>query len=308
MSALFIAFKTIIPLFLIIFTGMAFSKHRSVDESWIKILNDFALWLGFPALIFAALVKTDINFNEFGSLIGYNSAYIVFSVLLAFPVASVFKLDTKTKQTLFFAFAFGNVSYLGIPVLQNTYGNGILPQATMISAVYLFWLFTLCIYLVERYSNQQQSTLQHLKSLATNPMLFSVFAGILFSVLKIKIPPFIMQSIDMFASSVTAIVLFSLGIFLGIQPLGHFRDWKAALGFSLLIMIVLPLLFLGAILNFGGEHDFRSWILEAAMPMGLTPYVLSAKYGLNTSFASKVVVVSTVISIIILPFWIFVLG
>lgn len=308
MNSLLIAFSTIAPLFLIIFIGIAFSKHKSVNESWIKILNDYALWIGFPALIFAALVKTDINFTLFGPLIAYNSAYIIFSILLAFPVASIFKLDTKTKQTLFFAFAFGNVSYLGIPVLQNTYGNAILPQATMISAVYLFWLFTLCIYLVERYSDTKQTTIQQIKSLITNPLLVAVFAGIVFSVLKIKIPAIMMQSIDMFASSVTAIILLSLGIFLGTQPLGRFHDWKPALGFSLLIMIALPLLFFGIILNFAEEHDYRSWILEAAMPMGLTPYVLSAKYGLNTSFASKVVVVSTVLAIFILPFWIFLLG
>ncbi|HBL75155.1 MAG: hypothetical protein A2W90_05750 [Bacteroidetes bacterium GWF2_42_66] len=308
MESLFLAFKTILPLFLAILAGALFSRHKSVDGNWVKILNDYALWIGFPALIFSALAKTKIDFNEFGNLILFNSAYIIVAVFLAFPISAIFKLNVQIKRTLFLVLAYGNVSYLGIPVLQNTYGDGILPEVTMISAVYLFWLFTLCIVLVEKYGDNRQGWSEQLKSFALNPLLLSVFFGIVVSLLKIEIPVVLMKTVDFFAGSVTAVVLFSIGIFLGTQPIGKLRDWIPTAGFSVLILFILPLMFYLVVACFFDAVHYRSWVLEAAMPMGLTPYVLSAKYGLDTGFASKLVMMSTILAMLSLPLWIFILG
>lgn len=243
MESFYLALKTIAPLFIVILVGIAFSRHKSVNENWVRILNDYALMIGFPALIFSALAKTEIDFHEFGDLIFFNSAYIVISVLLAFPISKILKLTVQTRSTLFLALCFGNISYLGIPVLQSTYGDSVLPDATMISAVYLVWLFTFCIYLVERYSDEKQGRLQQLKSFVTNPLLLSVFFGILVSVLDVQIPATVMKTVDLFGASVTALVLFSLGIFLGNQPIGMLRDWIPVAGFTLAILLVLPFVF-----------------------------------------------------------------
>lgn len=62
------------------------------------------------------------------------------------------------------------------------------------------------------------------------------------------------------------------------------------------------------VIQFFDVSYYRSWVLDAAMPMGLTPYVLSVKYGLNTGFASKVVVLSTILATLSLPLWIYILG
>ncbi|MDX9882801.1 MAG: AEC family transporter [Prolixibacteraceae bacterium] len=308
MESLYLAFKTILPLFLAILTGALFSRHKSVNGDWVRILNDYALWIGFPALIFSALAKTNINFSEFGNLIIFNSAYIVFAVFLAFPISSIFKLGIQVKRTLFLVLAYGNVSYLGIPVLQNTYGDAVLPEVTMISAVYLFWLFTLCIFLVEKYGDNRHGWLHQLKSFALNPLLLSVFLGIVVSVVKIEVPVVLMKTIDFFGTSVTAVVLFSIGIFLGSQPIGNLRDWIPTAGFSVLILFILPLVFYLVVSCFFYNVHYRSWVLEAAMPMGLTPYVLSARYGLDTRFASRLVMMSTVLAMLSLPLWIFILG
>lgn len=308
MELFFLALKTIAPLFLVILVGVAFSRHKLVNESWVKILNDYALMIGFPALIFSALAKTKIDFHEFGNLIIYNSAYIVISIFLAFPVAKILKLSVPTRSTLFLALCFGNISYLGIPVLQSTYGDGVLPDATMISAVYLVWLFTLCIFLVEKFSNEHQGWQQQLKTFLTNPLLLSVFFGILVSVFHVNIPSVLMKTVDLFAASVTALVLFSLGIFLGFQPVGKFREWIPVAGFSLVILLVLPFIFYMIVGQMFDKTHYRSWVLDAAMPMGLTPYVLSVRYNLNTSFASKVVVLSTILASLSLPLWIYIIG
>ncbi len=303
MTQLLTAFQSIVPLFLVILVGIVVSRNKSVDQQWLEVLNNYALWIGFPALILVALSRLQWNWQVYGSLIGWNSARIVLAMLLVFPVAALLKLKNRTRRTLFLAVSYGNVAYLGIPVLRSALGDQILPEATMISAVYVFWLFTLGIFLIEYFGDHRVHWRKLLVRLITNPLLIAVFAGLFIAVFHLKVPKVVMSGLDIFAGSVTAVVLFSLGIFMGKQPFGKFSDWLPVLVFSLIILIVLPGLFLFASRPFVDTTASRAWILEAAMPMGLTSYALCLKYKLNTEFASRAVVASTLLALLSLPFW-----
>ncbi|MBL7968628.1 MAG: AEC family transporter [Prolixibacteraceae bacterium] len=303
MSEFLSAFQSIGPLFLVIFVGMVVSRNKSVDDRWLEILNNYALWIGFPSLILVALSRLNWDIQIYGSLMIWNSVRIVGSMLLIFPVAFLLKLSNSTRRTLFLAVSYGNVAYLGIPVLRSAFGDQVLPEATMISAVYVFWLFTLGIFLVEYFGDHRVHWKELLVRLITNPLLIAVFIGLFIAVFHLKLPHVIMSGLDIFAGSVTAVVLFSLGLFMGRQPFGKLRDWLPVLAFSAVILFVLPLLFYFLVKPFVSIEMSKTWILEAAMPMGLTAYALCLKYKLNTEFASRTVVASTLIALLSLPFW-----
>ena len=308
MATFFTAFQSIGPLFLVIFVGMVVSRNKSVDKQWLEILNNYALWIGFPALILVALSRLQWNMQLYGSLIGWNSLRIVLSMLLVFPVAALFKLKNSTRRTLFLAVSYGNVAYLGIPVLRSVFGDQILPEATMISAVYVFWLFTLGIFLVEYFGDHKVDLRELLFRLGKNPLLIAVFIGILIAVNHVQLPKVVMSGLDILANSVTGVVLFSLGLFMGKQPVGKIQEWLPVLVFSLVILFVLPFLFLLITQQFTDLSVSKPWIMEAAMPMGLTAYALCLKYKLNTEFASRVVVLSTLLALLSLPFWLAILA
>lgn len=303
MSSFLSSFQSIGPLFLVIFVGMVISRNKSVDEKWLEVLNNYALWIGFPALILVALSRLQWDLNLYGNLIGWNSARIIISMVLVFPVSALLHLKNSTRRTLFLAVSYGNVAYLGIPVLKSAFGEQVLPEATMISAVYIFWLFTLGIFLVEYFGDHKVHLRELLVRLITNPLLIAVFIGLFIAVNHLQLPKIILSGLDIFASSVTAVVLFSLGLFMGKQPVGKLKEWIPVLAFSLIILFVMPFLFLIVLKPFADLRISKTWILEAAMPMGLTAYALCLKYKLNTEFASRTVVASTLLALFSLPFW-----
>jgi predicted permease len=303
MTSFFSAFQSIGPLFLVIFTGMIVSRNKSVDNRWLEILNNYALWIGFPAFTLVALSRLEWNMNIYGNLIAWNSARIVLSMLLVFPVSILLKLKNNTRRTLFLAVSYGNVAYLGIPVLRSAFGDQILPEATMISSVYIFWMFTLGIFLVEYFGDHKVHVRELLVLLTTNPLLIAIFIGLFIAINHLQLPKIVTSGLDIFANSVTAVVLFSLGLFMGKQPIGKLRDWLPVLAFSVIILFVLPFLFLLILKPFTDLQMSKAWIMEAAMPMGLTAYALCLKYELNTEFASRAVVASTLLALISLPVW-----
>ncbi len=309
MDTFLIAFQTVLPLFLVIVIGMIFSRVKVNHENWIEVLNKYALWIGFPALVIFSLMRLDLAQNSYTAFIFMNSVFIIGSMLLVFPVCKIFNLTVHMKRTLFLILPFGNVSYLGIPILYNAFGVEILPEAAIISAVYVFWLLTLAILLIEIYGEEKTDIKKLGLSLARNPLLLSVFAGLALVIFKIKLPEFAVKTIELFSDSVTAVVLFSLGIFLGMQKIGRLKEWLLVAVLTLTTMILLPFIFYQAILILKIEAaGLKAIILDAAMPLGVTPYVLAVQYKLNTTLVTRVIVFGTILSVIIIPLWMVILG
>ncbi|MEZ5103234.1 MAG: AEC family transporter [Draconibacterium sp.] len=308
MGTFLIAIQTVLPLFLVIFAGAVFSRVKVNHENWIEVLNKYALWIGFPALVIFSLMKLDVDEKSYSTFIILNSVFILASMILVFPVSKILNLSVQTKRTLFLILPFGNVSYLGIPVLFNAYGENILPEAAIISAIYVFWLLTLAILLIEVYGEEKVNLKKLGISLAKNPLLLSVFIGLLIVVFKIKLPDFATKTIELFSNSVTAVVLFSLGIFLGKHKIGKLKEWGTVALINVAVMIVLPWLFYRILLLFPLENvDLKSIIIDAAMPLGVTPYVLALQYKLDTVLLTRVVVFGTIISVVVIPMFIAIL-
>jgi predicted permease len=309
MDTFVVAFKTVLPLFLVIIIGMLFSRVKVNHENWIEVLNKYALWIGFPALVIFSLMQLDLGANSYTSFILLNSVFIIGSMLLVFPVSKVFGLSKNMKRTLFLILPFSNVSYLGIPILYNAFGEKILPEAAIISAVYVFWLLTLAILLIEIYGEEKTDLKKLGLSLAQNPLLLSVFVGLAIVLLNIKLPDFAEKTIKLFADSVTAVVLFSLGIFLGLQKIGKPKEWLQVAFLTVVTMLVLPFAFYQIVLFLNIETtNLKAIIIDAAMPLGVTPYVLAVQYKLKTTLVARVIVFGTLLSIIIIPLWMVWLG
>lgn len=309
MDTFLIAIKTVLPVFLIIFSGALFSRTKIDVQQWIEVFNRYALWIGFPALVIFSLMKLDISEKSYTSFILFNSAFILVSMGLVFPVCRIFKLPIQTKRTLFLILPFGNVSYLGIPLLQNAYGDGILPEAAIISAVYVFWLLTLAVLLIEIYGEEKIKFRKLGLSLVKNPLLLSVFAGLFLVVFGIRLPGFVNKTIELFANSVTAVVLFSLGIFVGLQKIGKWNEWLAVGILTLVTMVALPYIFYRILLNFPIDPEsLKATIIDAVVPLGVTPYVLSVQYKLDTVLLTRVVILGTLLSVVIIPWFISVMG
>ena len=281
------------------------ARIKAVHAGWVDVLNKYALWIGLPSLIFAALVRLDFRFSEYANLIFANSIYLIVCTLLAFPIGAIFKTSLKTKRTLFLILGFGNISYLGIPLISSALGNEALSSAILLSAVYPFWMFTLAIVLIEITGHEKMYLLLILRKLATNPLLLAVLFGIVASFFKIPMQSTLMKTLDLFSQSVTAVVLFSLGIFLGSQQIGSRKEWWPVFGLSMVIMIILPGLFYLLAKESGMTTiQFRASILDSAMPMGLSAYAMTEQYQLNALLTGRLVILSTVLAAVILPLWI----
>lgn len=300
----------IAPLFVVIFASALLQKFKNIGDDWSKVLNDFALKIGFPVLIFSALSKAPFSFSEQAQLIIANSLFILVSFLAAIIIGKILRLGKQMFRTLFICFVFGNVAYLGIPILTQISGEKILPTASLIVAIYLFWLFTVGIGYLDYTIDKNKRTVAKniIKNLFKNPLLLSVILGIIIGSLKITLPTILLKSLDMITASVTPTVLIVIGLFIGKSKIGKLTEWLPILLFSILTLAILPAVFYFGAKFFGFiPNQFSSSIIQAAMPLAITPFALADKYALNKDFIARSIVLSTILAVVSLPFWISIL-
>lgn len=300
----------IAPLFIVIFASALLQKFKNIGGDWTKVLNDFALKIGFPALIFSALSKAPFSFSEQAQLIIANSLFILAGFLAAITIGKILRLEKQMCKTLFICFIFGNVAYLGIPILVQISGEKILPTASLIVAIYLFWLFTVGIGYLDYSIDKNKKTVAKnvIKNLFKNPLLLSVILGIIIGSLRITLPAILLKSLDMITASVTPTVLIVIGLFIGKSKIGKLTEWLPILLFSILTLVILPAVFYyGAKFAGFAPNQFSTSIIQAAMPLAITPFALADKYNLNKIFVARSIVLSTILSVISLPFWISIL-
>ena len=302
-------FTIIAPLFLIIFASALLQRFKKIGDEWSTVLNEFALKIGLPVLIFSALAKIKFSFNGEASLIVANSLFLLFGFILVFLIGKTLHLRKQMFLTLFICFVFGNVAYLGLPVLTEVFGTQILPTASLIVAVYLFWLFTIGVGFLDYSLDKKEVAKKMLKNFTKNPLLLSVILGLLVGGFDIAIPSVVLKSMDMVSASVTPTVLVVIGLFIGSSKIGKVSEWIPVFFFSLFTLVLFPAGFYFGAKLFGFlPSQFSSSIIEAAMPLAITPFALADKYHLHKTFIARSIVLSTILSVISLPFWISMVG
>jgi predicted permease len=302
-------FGVIAPLFLIILGSAVLERFTHVGEHWSVVLNDFALYVGFPALIFLALARTPLSLAENAGLLLVNSLLLLAVFGLAFLAGMVFRLSPLRRRTVFLCLGFGNVAYLGVPILVQVWGPTVLPTAGIIIAVYLFWIFTLGLAVVQHGRTEGALLRTTLTGLLRNSLLLAVVAGILLAALGIALPPLVVTALDMLSASVTPLVLVLIGLFIGRARMGTAREWLPVLGFSLATLFLLPaLLMLGLIAAGVPPSLYATSIVQAAMPVAITPFALADRLDLDREFIARSIVLSTMLSLLSLPVWIWIVG
>jgi predicted permease len=249
--------------------------------------------------------------SGYGGLIVGNSLFLaaVFAGTVVF--GGVLRLSSRTVRTFFICLAFSNIAYLGIPVLTQVFGAAALPSLTLVTAVYLFWIFTAGIGFLDY---GQQASGSHvvrniLVHLSKNPLLWAVGAGLLVSMAGISVPDLVLRSFDMVSASVTPLMLVVIGLFVGGSRWGSPREWMPAFCLTFLTLFVLPAAGWHLFSVFGMPSDqWRISVLEAAMPLALTPFALADRFRLDKDLIVRSIALSTALSVFSLPFWIALTG
>ena len=186
---------------------------------------------------------------------------------------------------------------MGLPVLECIYGKPGVFYGSIYVMVFNIMVWTLGVYLFDGKMDRRG-----LKQALLNPSIVAVAIGFVLFGFSIKLLPAIRATLEMVAGTTTPLSMIVIGSMLAeLQLTEVFNDWTVYYG-SLARLIILPLIALPLFRLMGLPlHISRIILASAAMPVATMTAILAEKYGADTSLASRLVVISTALSIITLP-------
>ena len=295
-------FNVLLPVFALILLGYLSGKSGKLGANASIELNRFVIWLALPAQLFnfAANSGWETLWQP-----GFIAAFLISALIVFFLVLIFYWYRGRDLAAASFAglsASYSNTGYMGIPLCLLALGQDGLAPA-IIATFLVFILFALATILIEidmlSHKKSHEIVWSVLKSLATNPLLVSPVLGLAWSASGWVIYDPLAQVISFLAAAATPCALVSIGLFLiRKDDNASSKVWSISIG-KLIVQPIIAWLIADPLLGLPTLWVNAAVIL-AAMPTGTGPYMLAQYYMADGRVISRVVLVTTVGSLLTL--------
>ena len=295
-------FNVVLPVFLLILIGYVGGRTGKLGINASVELNRFVVWLALPAQLFnfAANSGWQTLWQPGFITAFFLSCLIVFVLVLL--VSWLCHRDLAAASFNGLSASYSNTGYMGIPLCALALGQDGLAPA-IISTFIVFVMFALATVLIEigilSHKKPHEIGLSVIKSLCTNPLLVAPVAGLLWASSDLTLYDPIAQVIAFLAAASTPCALVSIGLFLMQKSTAAPAQ---AWGISLAKLILQPLIawvIAGPILELPALW-VSAIVILSALPTGTGPFMLAQYYKADGSVISRVVLITTVSSLLTL--------
>ncbi|MGR9116972.1 MAG: AEC family transporter [Gammaproteobacteria bacterium] len=266
-------------------------------------LTTVVYYLFLPAMVLEVLWRADIGIKSLQyTLLGVTS--IAFAMFCIWLTGRFLKFDDRRLGAMILATSFPNVTYLGLPVLEQTFGHWARSVAIQID---LFatapFLFTIGIIVVRQFGEDGSGSHKSVLSYLNAPPFWAAITAVLLNLNGVPIPSWLEGVLQKLSAGVVPIMLFSLGLALNWQAV-TFRNLPYVLPAIAIKMAIMPLfaLWFAGFLTLEGQYKAAA-VLEMAMPSMVLGIVFCDRYRLDSALYAMTVTLTTTLSLIALPFW-----
>lgn len=306
--------NVLLPFGLIILMGVIFRifKIGGLSPELLRhAINVTVLNIFLPALCLKILYTSEIN-REI--ILVPATAWItilsglLFSMVIYGLLENKMYMDSSEKGVLILSSAFGNVTYLGLPLLTGLYGNEAAKYALfydLLASTPLLWLVGVLI--ASKYGeNKKFNIRESLKTIASLPPVWAIGIGILLNLSKISLPDFLLNTLSMLGNLVAPLMIFSIGLALQIPRVKHAFIIIPAVIIKLAVVPFVSF-FVACMLGLKGIA-LASCLVEGAMPTMVLSLLIAGRFKLSVPMSAFIIVVTTVLSFITLPVTIHIAG
>ena len=288
-----------IMMFTIMAVGAFLRKKEMVTSRDKRVLTDLVINLVLPCnIIMSFHMEFSREILEQGLMI-ITISCVIQAMCMVFSKVLFNHFSKEQKMILQYGTICSNAGFLGNPVAEGIYG----PLGLLYASVYLIpqrivmWSAGISFFT----EAPDRKTL--VKKVLTHPCIVAVFLGVGMMISQIPVPTVILQSVDTIGKCTTALTMLLIGVILAEADARTIIS-KTTMGFAVLRLVLIPgVVFLGCKVVGVPELIGGLSVILAAMPAGTTTAILAVKYNGDEEFATKCVVLTTLLSVVMIPVW-----
>ena len=286
-----------------ILAGVMLVKSGLFNRESLQPISKFVLRMGLPMLIFTNIingVERNILLHS-GSVLMSAFLFYVAMFFISMGVARLFHVKGKQAQIYQTMSMFGNIGFMGIPIITSIYPeNGIL-YVSVFSIVDQLFLWTLGVKLTapEGEGKFEPKKLVNPASVGIVVALFMILTGL-------KLPVLLNTALQKIGSTATPLAMIYLGGIFACVPMKNGLRRGELYGIIFAKMLLVPVVMYMIMGFFGMAADMRMTIsLIAGMPVMASIAMMVTPS--DSEYAMGGIFITTIGSLVTLPFVCFIL-
>lgn len=301
-------------LFLILCLGVILAKLDMLDIHTKQKLTKILLYVTTPLMMIDAFHDRMLmleNEPEHGISVGYLFAvcfaFYFLMILLSWILVLCLHPPKEQKRVYLFMTIFGNVGFMGFPVITSVYGTEGLFYAAILNSVFNIFVYTFGVLLMNHQEAEAGSKWAQIralpwKKLLLTPAVLCTAVGVLIFVLHIRLPEMIADTCDTLGGLTSPLAMLVVGANLSGM---HAKDILTNMRMNLYVIlrqIALPLVFWVIVSRFVTHPVLApSLLLLCCMPAANTTSLFATEYGGDEKLASQGIFLTTLFSLVSFP-------
>ena len=268
-----------------------------------KVLTSLVYYLLLPALVLSVLWRADIGASSL-QIAGLAALGVLLGMGLGLLSCRVCKSHRAETGAIVLAIAFPNATYLGLPVLEATFGPDNILWSRSVAIQYDLFacsplLFTLGILLASRFGSTDHPSFTWYRELVKIPALWAALVALVLNLADVPMPTTVKGFLSLLDRGVVPLMLFSIGLSLTWSR----ERWRTLPSLIPVVVFSPAVIYVAAgMIGMGGELR-AAVVLEAAMPSMVLGIVICDRFNLDSTLYAAAVTVTTSLSMITLPLW-----
>jgi len=292
-----IIINVVVPVFLI--AGIGFSARRWLDLD-PRPVNRLALYVFVPALLFNALLTTQMGGDELTRIAIFAIALTAVLIILGMTTGRLLHLTRSETSGFTLSMSFSNAANYGLPVALFAFGQDGFDRAVVFASFSSILIFTVAVFVAARGKLPWR---QAILPAARIPVIWAGLAAVALRSLGIELPTVVERAVTVLSGGAVPIIILLLGMQIASMRLYAIRlPVLAAVAGRLLVSPAIGMV-LVALLQ-PSPLTAKVLILEAAMPTAVNVTLLASEFDAEPDLVSSVALLTTAVSIITVTGWV----
>ena len=303
-------------LFLILCLGFALARIELLDQHTKQKLTKILLNVTTPLMMIDAfydrmqmLGEQESNLGvSVGMLFVYSFAFYLILIVLSLILVAALHPPKDDKRLYIFMTIFGNVGFMGFPIVKSVYGTEGLFYAAIVNSVFNIFVYTFGVVLMggagESGSGSLAERIKQIpwKKLLLTPAVIGTAVGILIFVCRIPLPGIIADTCGTLGDLTSPLAMLVVGANLSGMKIKDVLTNMRMNIYVLLRQIAMPLVFWLIISRFVTHPVLApTLLLMSCMPVANTTALFATEYNGNEKLASQGIFMTTLFSLISFP-------
>ena len=289
-----ILLKQLMIMSIFICIGYILFKKKMITVNGSKELSNLLLYIVLPAVIINSYnVKSTPERVE-----GIIISFIVSLIALILSICVCALVYGKRKKIEHFGVSFSNAGFMGIPIATAIIGNENVFYISAFVALLniLQWTYGVVV------MTESKDCIK-LDKLIKNPILIAMVLGLSIFFLQIPVPEVATKTISSLASLNAPTAMIILGVYLAQTDIKSVFVGKEMYITSFIRLVFIPVFTLLMLYFLPINQNIKlAVIIAASAPIGSNVAVFAQIYNLDYKHAVKTVCLTTILSVISMPF------